>query len=110
MHIWENNNNYRISLIELLDITKDINSELMPIEDIPLTLKFDINDIEHNNRIKNADLIYPILLLVDEHNIPLYIIDGYHRTYKAIENKLSFIKVKKIKPNHLPENIKPIFY
>ncbi len=53
MHIWENNNNYRISLIELLDITKDINSELMPIEDIPLTLKFDINDIDNYMELDN---------------------------------------------------------
>jgi hypothetical protein len=45
-----------------------------------------INNID-SDRVSNADMSYPILVLVDG-DVVLYILDGNHRVAKALQYKL----------------------
>lgn len=105
---WEDDDGDKITLIDLLDATKDI-----PVTEIEVKklkkhlLTWDDND--EIEKIERADLNYPILIFVEDNGDIISIIDGHHRAHKAIKNGLEKIKAKIIPLNKLPENMKKVF-
>lgn len=104
---WENKEN-KITLFDLLNISSNL-----PEKDISLELLkshlLSWEDVEEISKIELVDLQYPILILVDDKEQILCILDGHHRTHKAISLGLKTIKAKLITINSLPAEFKSIF-
>jgi len=101
---WENSAGDKITLIDLLKVTKYIPVEEISIDELDPHL-LELDDVD---RIGKADLQYPILTSVSDGKITS-IIDGHHRIRKAINGGLETIKGKKIPITTLPKNIRIIF-
>lgn len=95
-----------VTIKQILDLTKNVSVEEIPIDDDfkNLMIKHTID----KNRVKNADLSKPILLLVDDRGKILSILDGNHRAHKAIETGQKNILGKKINVNKLPPEIQDV--
>jgi len=105
---WENEDGDKVTLVDLLKVTKNIPIKNYPISKLkPHLLNFD--DDKEIKKIDKANLDYPILIFVNDDNKFLTIIDGHHRAQKAIKQKLKTIKAKVIPLNSLPKNIKKVF-
>jgi len=106
---WENDKGDKITLVDLLDATKDIPIKNISVEKLkPKLLSWD-GDKEEIAKIEKADLQYPILIFVDDNNRFISIIDGHHRAQKAARNDLKTIKAKIIPINTLPKDIRKVF-
>lgn len=106
---WENDEGNKITLLDLLDATKDIPVRNISVKKlIPHLLTWN-DDESEIAKIEKADLNYPILIFVDDDGKIISIIDGHHRAQKAVRHKLKKIKGKLIPINSLPENIKNVF-
>jgi hypothetical protein len=106
---WENDKGDKITLVDLLDATKDIPIKNISVEKLkPKLLSWD-GDKEEIAKIEKADLQYPILIFVDDNNRFISIIDGHHRAQKAARNDLKTIKAKIIPINSLPKDIRKVF-
>ena len=106
---WENDKGDKITLVDLLDATKDILIKNISVEKLkPKLLSWD-GDKEEIAKIEKADLQYPILIFVDDNNRFISIIDGHHRAQKAARNDLKTIKAKIIPINTLPKDIRKVF-
>ena len=106
---WENDKGDKITLVDLLDATKDIPIKNISVEKLkPKLLSWD-GDKEEIAKIEKADLQYPILIFVDDNNRFISIIDGHHRAQKAARNNLKTIKAKIIPINSLPKDIRKVF-
>ena len=106
---WENDEGDKVTLIDLLDVTKDIPVKNFPVEKIKSKLLTWDDDDEEVAKIEKADLQYPILIFVDDDGKFISIIDGHHRAQKAVKHKLKTIKAKLIPINSLPKDIKKVF-
>jgi hypothetical protein len=106
---WENDEGDRITLIDLLDATKDIPIKKIPIEKLKSKLLSWDGDEDEIKKIDKADLQYPILIFVEDDGSFISIIDGHHRAQKAIRKGLETIKAKIIPINSLPKNIRKVF-
>ena len=105
---WENDKGDKITLVDLLDATKDTPIKKISVKKLkPKLLTWD--DDNENAKIDKADLRYPILIFVDDNNKFISIIDGHHRAHKAVKNNLKTIKAKIIPINSLPKNIRKVF-
>jgi hypothetical protein len=105
---WESEGK-KITLRELLDVTKDIpviNVPTSKLKNIVLNWEGNSEEIE---KIEVSDLQYPILIFVDDNNKIKCIIDGNHRVQKALKHGLKTIKTKLIKFSELPEDFKQVF-
>lgn len=103
---WETEDG-KVTLTQLLDATKDIPVENIPLEKLkPFLLKWD--DKKELIRIDKVDLTYPILVFVKGNKF-LTIIDGNHRVHKAIQQGEKEIKGKLIEIDKLPERIRKVF-
>lgn len=104
---WENEEN-KITLFDLLNISSNT-----PEKDISLELLkshlLSWEDIEEISKIELVDLQHPILIFVDDKQQILSILDGHHRTHKAISLGLQTIKAKLITISSLPPEFKNIF-
>jgi hypothetical protein len=106
---WENDKGDKITLVDLLDATKDIPIKNISVEKLkPKLFSWD-GDKEEIAKIEKADLQYPILIFVDDDGKFISIIDGHHRAQKAVRHKLKTIKAKIIPINSLPKNFKKVF-
>lgn len=83
-------------------VTIDINEVLhrchnVPIIDLPIEAATGIRTVEiiDRERVDNASLLYPILVVEDETG--RYILDGNHRLQKAINENQTTIKAKILK-------------
>ena len=106
---WENDEGDRITLIDLLDATKDIPIKKIPVEKLKSKLLSWDGDEDEIKKIDKADLQYPILIFVEDDGSFISIIDGHHRAQKAIRKGLETIKAKIIPINSLPKNIRKVF-
>jgi hypothetical protein len=104
---WTKNNN-TITLVEILDITKDIKVQEIDVK----TLKEYVLDWDGNpkeiEKIEKSDLKYPILVLINDDESIKYILDGNHRVQKAIKGCLCTIKGKLITFSELPSYVKKV--
>jgi len=103
---WEKNNK-RITLLDILELTKNIKTTKIKTK---LLLKHVLswNNKKENDKIDKSNLKYPPLILINDNNTIKYILDGNHRVQKAIKYNIKEINVKLILFNKLPENIKKI--
>jgi hypothetical protein len=96
------NQNFRIRLGDLEPYLSDV----MEID--PTEIEHLLIDVERNeDRINNSDLKCPIILAVQEGDYAL-IIDGQHRTVKALREGLK-ISAKKLNLDIAPEIFKLFF-
>jgi ethanolamine ammonia-lyase large subunit len=106
---WENDEGDKITLMDLLNATKD-----MPVKEVSVNklkkhlLTWD-GDEDEIKKIDSADLQYPILIFVDNNGKFISIIDGHHRAQKAVRRGLKTIKAKIIRINSLPKDISRVF-
>ena len=106
---WQNDDGDKVTLIDLLDATKDIPVKNIPLDKIKSKLLTWDDDDKEVSKIEKADLQYPILIFVDGNKKIISIIDGHHRAQKAVRNKLKTIKAKLIPINSLPKNMRKVF-
>ena len=106
---WENDEGDKITLMDLLNATKDIPVEKISVEELkPHLLTWD-GDEDEVKKIESSDLKYPILIFVDNDGSFISIIDGHHRAQKAARKGLETIKAKVIPINSLPNSFKKVF-
>ena len=106
---WENDEGDKITLMDLLNTTKDIPVEKISVEELkPHLLTWD-GDEDEVKKIESSDLKYPILIFVDNDGSFISIIDGHHRAQKAARKGLKTIKAKVIPINSLPKSFKKVF-
>ena len=106
---WEDDSGNKINLIDLLNLTANLDAESVELEILKpyLLVCEEIDDIK---RIEKANLEYPILILTNDKKEILFIIDGHHRAHKAIKNGLKEIKAKLIPLASLPEQFRTILH
>jgi hypothetical protein len=106
---WENEEGDKITLVDLLDATKDIPIKKISVEKLkPKLLSWD-GDESEIAKIEKADLQYPILIFVDDNNRFISIIDGHHRAQKAARHNLKTIKAKLIPISLLSKDMRKVF-
>jgi len=108
---WEDEEGNKITLEDILDLTKDIEIKDYPTEKLAkVVLNWDDNP-EEIDRISQVEISkqYPILIMVDEDNKIQWILDGNHRAQKALRAKSETIPAKLIKPSNLNDKAKKIF-
>ena len=107
---WEDDKGNKVTLQDILDMTKNI-----PIKDYPteklakIVLNWDDNP-EEVERIKQVEISkqYPILIMIDATGKIQWILDGNHRAQKALRSKAKTIPAKLIKPSNLDDKAKRI--
>ena len=108
---WEDNEGNKVTLQDILDMTKDIPQKNYPTEKLAkVVLNWDDNP-EEVERIGQVEISkqYPILIMVDEAGKIQWILDGNHRAQKALRSKSETIPAKLIKPSDLNPMAKKIF-
>jgi len=108
---WEDEDGNKITLQDVLDLTKNIPTKNYPTEKLAkIVLNWDDNP-EEVDRISQVEISkqYPILIMVDESGKIQWILDGNHRAQKALRAKSETIPAKLIKPSNLDARAKKIF-
>ena len=108
---WEGEDGDKITLEDILDLTKNIPIKNYPTEKLAkVVLNWDDNP-EEVDRISQVEISkqYPILIMVDESGKIQWILDGNHRAQKALRAKAETIPAKLIKPSNLDARAKKIF-
>jgi len=108
---WEDEDGNKITLQDVLDLTKNIPTKNYPTEKLAkVVLNWD-NNPEEVDRISQVEISkqYPILIMVDESGKIQWILDGNHRAQKALRAKSETIPAKLIKPSNLDARAKKIF-
>lgn len=107
---WADEEGNKVTLQDILDLTKDIPQEDYPTEKLAkIVLNWDDNpeEIERINQVEVSKQ-YPILIMVNEEGKIQWILDGNHRAQKALQSKLKTIPAKLIKPSNLDAKAKKI--
>ena len=106
---WQNDEGDKITLMDLLNATKDIPVKKISVNKIKSKLLTWDDDDKEIAKIEKSNLQYPILIFVDDKNKFISIIDGHHRGQKAVRHKLKTINAKLIPINSLPKDIRKVF-
>jgi hypothetical protein len=107
---WTDEEGNKVTLQDILDLTKDIPQEDYPTEKLAkIVLNWDDNpeEIERINQVEVSKQ-YPILIMVNEEGKIQWILDGNHRAQKALQSKSKTIPAKLIKPSNLDAKAKKI--
>jgi len=105
---WTGNNNETVTLVQILDLTKNIKVQEIDTNKLKsIVLSWDGNT-EEIEKIAKSDLQYPALILMNDDKSIKYILDGNHRIQKSIRNNLPTVKVKLIQFSKLPDNVQKI--
>jgi hypothetical protein len=105
---WTGLNNETVTLIQILDLTKDIKVQEIDTNKLKsIVLSWDGNT-EEIEKIQKSDIQYPVLILMNDDKSIKYILDGNHRIQKSIRNNLPTVKVKLIQFSKLPDNVQKI--
>ena len=104
---WEDNGK-KITLQQLLDVIKHYPVVQAPIEKVKkISLTPRSGGIEPD-RVKNADIKYPIIIVVDDSGNYESILDGNHRANKAIQNGSKTILAKLVNIKKLPSEFQDV--
>ena len=106
---WQNDEGDKVTLMDLLNATKDIPVKKISVNKIKSKLLTWDDDEDEVKKIESADLQYPILIFVNDDGKFISIIDGHHRAQKAVRHKLKTIKAKLIPINSLPKDMRKVF-
>ena len=107
---WEDEDGNKVTLQDILDMTKNIPQKNYPTKKLTkVALNWD-DSPEEVERIEQVEISkqYPILIMVDEDGKIQWILDGNHRAQKALRAKLETIPAKLIKPSNLNAKAKKI--
>ena len=105
---WTNDEDKTVTLKQLLDAIKDYPTIEAPIEKVKkISLKTDGGGIEPD-RVSNADITYPIIIVVDDSGNYKHVLDGNHRVNKAIDAGLKFIPAKLVNIKKLPQEFQDV--
>ena len=107
---WEDEKGNKVTLQDILDMTKNIPQKDYPTEKLAkIVLNWDDNP-EEVERIEQVEVSkqYPILIMVDEADEIQWILDGNHRAQKALRSKSKTIPAKLIKPSNLDAKAKKV--
>lgn len=107
---WEDEDGNKVTLQDILDMTKNIPQTDYPTKKLTkVVLNWD-DSPEEVERIEQVEISkqYPILIMVDEDGKIQWILDGNHRVQKALKGKLETIPAKLIKPSNLNAKAKKI--
>lgn len=107
---WEDGEGNKVTLQDILDMTKNIPQKEYPTEKLAkVVLNWDDNP-EEIDRISQVEISkqYPILIMVDEGGEIQWILDGNHRAQKALRAKSKTIPAKLIKPSNLDAKAKKV--
>ena len=105
---WKNDEGKTVTLKQLLDAIKDYPTIEAPIEKVKkISLKPDGDGIEPD-RVSNADITYPIIIVVDNNGNYKHVLDGNHRANKAIDAGLKFIPAKLVNIKKLPQEFQDV--
>ena len=104
---WEDNGK-KITLQQLLDVIKHYPVVQAPIEKVKkISLTPRSGGIEPD-RVNNADIKYPIIIVVDDSGNYKSILDGNHRANKAIQNGSKTILAKLVNIKKLPPEFQDV--
>ena len=104
---WEDNGK-KITLQQLLDVIKHYPVVQAPIEKVKkISLTLRSGGIEPD-RVTNADIKYPIIIVVDDSGNYKSILDGNHRANKAIQNGSETIPAKLVNIKKLPPEFQDV--
>jgi hypothetical protein len=106
---WEDEKGNKVTLIELIKATEDIPVQNIPVKKLESKITNSEWDEEDYKKVEEANLKYPIMVFVNDEGKILAIIDGNHRTQKAVNKGLKTIKGKLIPLNGLPKHMKKVF-
>ena len=104
---WENNGK-KITLQQLLDVIKNYPVVQAPIEKVKKIYLRPTDGCIEPDRVSNADIKYPIIIVVDDSGNYKYILDGNHRANKAIENGSKTIPAKLVNIKKLPPEFQDV--
>jgi len=105
---WTGDNNETVTLVQILDLTKDIKVQEIDTNKLKsIVLSWDGNT-EEIEKIEKSDIQYPVLILMNDDKSIKYILDGNHRIQKSIRNNLPTVKVKLIQFSKLPVYVQEI--
>lgn len=107
---WEDDEGDKITLQDILDMTKNVPQKDYPTEKLAkVVLNWDDNP-EEVERVGQVEISkqYPILIMVDEAGKIQWILDGNHRAQKALRAKAKTIPAKLIKPSMLDAKSKKV--
>ena len=105
---WTNGEDKTVTLKQLLDAIKDYPTIEAPIEKVKkISLKPNGDGIEPD-RVSNADITYPIIIVVDNNGNYKHVLDGNHRANKAIDAGLKFIPAKLVNIKKLPQEFQDV--
>ena len=107
---WDDGEGNKITLQDILDMTKNIPQKEYPTEKLAkIVLNWDDNP-EEIDRISQVEISkqYPILIMADESGKIKWILDGNHRAQKALRSKSETIPAKIIKPSNLDAKAKKV--
>ena len=104
---WEDNGK-KITLQQLLDVIKHYPVVQAPIEKVKkISLTLRSGGIEPD-RVTNANIKYPIIIVVDDSGNYKSILDGNHRANKAIQNGSKTILAKLVNIKKLPPEFQDV--
>ena len=104
---WEDNGK-KITLQQLLDVIKNYPVVQAPIEKVKkISLTLRSGGIEPD-RVTNANIKYPIIIVVDDSGNYKSILDGNHRANKAIQNGSETIPAKLVNIKKLPPEFQDV--
>jgi hypothetical protein len=105
---WANLDGEKVTLEQILDLTKDIKIEKLSTEKLKnIVLSWEGNS-EEIEKIEKSDIQYPVLILMNDDNTIKYILDGNHRIQKSIKHNLPTVKSKLIKFSKLPKWVQKV--
>ena len=106
---WEDGN----IKVTIKDVIKYLDEQKIPIKQINVSslekilIDQDYKD-KQKDRVSNANLKYPIIVTVKDGKYKS-ILDGNHRTYKAIQQNIKTLPVRELNLNVAPEEFKTLF-
>lgn len=107
---WENGEGEKITLQDILVMTKDIPKKDYPTDKLAdVVLGWDGNP-EELDRVEQVEVSeqYPILIMVNEVGEIQWILDGNHRAQRALGSNMKTIPAKLIKPSDLDAKAKKV--
>jgi len=101
--VWDTNEKFddgedfkiKFKVSDVIDLSKDKEVKDIKLKDIHYNFEGRVEDeSETNNRVMDADLKYPILVVKNDNDKIFAILDGTHRLQKAYLLKMETIKAK----------------
>ena len=105
-----NGKQFTVTLPEIIEYLKNTSSINIPTKKLKNLLVGAVQtpDQEHKRRIQNADLNYPIIVVVKNGKYTM-LLDGNHRLQRAINNNLPTIKAKVLELSKAPKTWQYLF-